>query len=334
MEPITRVEQYLSAIANGTTDVPDPITRNEKYLYAIAKKSGDVPVPITRIEHYLNAIHTGSTDVPHPITRNEQYLYAIATGDKSGIPETPVSRTEHFIANIAGVDVGGGGGDDDTLSEWGAVFKAIKDGTYKEKYKIGDVLPLDLGPEGMVNAQIVAFDTDVLADGSGKAPITWITEQLLNTSRRMNPAYSAGVEGTGSLGGYHKTEMYAYIQETLKPLFPAEVRSGIKNVTKYTIERNVSGRTADNVKSTEDVWLPSRQEILGSYENEQSGVYYSESFPDNASRIKKKIGETSSSYWWLRSAYSGANFFCVNTSGYINYYGSNSLFAVALGFCT
>ena len=36
--------------------------------------------------------------------------------------------------------------------------------------------------------QIVAFDTDDKADGSGKAPITWIAEHILETSHRMNPA--------------------------------------------------------------------------------------------------------------------------------------------------
>ncbi len=31
---------YLSAIANGSTDVPEPITREEQYLYKIAKNGG------------------------------------------------------------------------------------------------------------------------------------------------------------------------------------------------------------------------------------------------------------------------------------------------------
>lgn len=34
--PFTREEQYLSAIANGETNVPEPFTREEQYLYEIA----------------------------------------------------------------------------------------------------------------------------------------------------------------------------------------------------------------------------------------------------------------------------------------------------------
>ncbi len=41
--------------------------------------------------------------------------------------------------------------------------------------------------EGIVEMQIVAFDADELADGSGKAAITWISKQLLNSDHRMNP---------------------------------------------------------------------------------------------------------------------------------------------------
>ena len=71
---------------------------------------------------------------------------------------------------------------------WEGVQYYIDNGTYASAYKIGDTVPLDLGSEGLVNMQIAAFDTDDLADGSGKAPITWISKELLKTKYRMNPA--------------------------------------------------------------------------------------------------------------------------------------------------
>lgn len=40
MADITREEQYLSAIANGSTNVPEPVTREEQYLYQIANSGG------------------------------------------------------------------------------------------------------------------------------------------------------------------------------------------------------------------------------------------------------------------------------------------------------
>lgn len=70
---------------------------------------------------------------------------------------------------------------------WEAVFASIDAGTYATDYAIGDTVPLDLGSEGVVNMQIAAFDADDKADGSGKAPISWISKELLATSHRMNP---------------------------------------------------------------------------------------------------------------------------------------------------
>jgi hypothetical protein len=71
---------------------------------------------------------------------------------------------------------------------WPLVLSAVADGTYKDVYAIGDTVPLDLGSEGKINMQIAAFDTDDLADGSGKAAITWIAKELLATTHRMNPS--------------------------------------------------------------------------------------------------------------------------------------------------
>lgn len=78
---------------------------------------------------------------------------------------------------------------EETITDsWEEIIASTKDGSYKEKYSIGDTKTIDLGSAGKVNMQIVAFDVDELADGTGKAPITWISEQLLATSRRMNPS--------------------------------------------------------------------------------------------------------------------------------------------------
>lgn len=39
-KPITRIEQYLSAISGNSTEVPRPITRVEQYLAAILESGG------------------------------------------------------------------------------------------------------------------------------------------------------------------------------------------------------------------------------------------------------------------------------------------------------
>ena len=71
---------------------------------------------------------------------------------------------------------------------WEEIIQHVQLGDYATRYSVGDTMSLNLGSEGYINMQIVAFDTDDKADGSGKAPITWIAEHILETSHRMNPA--------------------------------------------------------------------------------------------------------------------------------------------------
>ena len=43
--------------------------------------------------------------------------------------------------------------------------------------------------------QIAGFDVDDLADGTGKAPITWVGKELLATTHRWNPELITNVDG-------------------------------------------------------------------------------------------------------------------------------------------
>lgn len=215
---------------------------------------------------------------------------------------------------------------------WDDVFSAIAAGTYKDKFTIGDTVPLDLGSEGVVNMQIIAFDTDDLADGSGKAPITWLSEQLLATTHRMNPSRAgesgAYTEGTGGIGGWEKCEMRTYLKETVKPLIPEAVRSAIKDVTKTQPSYNSAGNS-ETQTTTDDVWLPSKDEMFGA-----SSLYFGMFQDTNELRIKKKGGATSASYWWLRSVSSTNSFYRVHTNGAYSSYDAHITYGVALGFCT
>lgn len=64
---------------------------------------------------------------------------------------------------------------------WSEIFEHIDDGTYSTRYRIGDTKILDIGTEGMVAMEIVAFDADDKAYGEGKAPISWLAMQALPT---------------------------------------------------------------------------------------------------------------------------------------------------------
>lgn len=215
---------------------------------------------------------------------------------------------------------------------WSQIIANIGNGTYSTRYQVGDTKKIDLGTEGEIIMQVVGIDADDLADNSGKAPITWISKQLLKTDHRMNPSKQSGTSGTGALGGWEACEMRNYLINTIKPLLPSEVRNALKTVKKYTKIYDVSETFVNDVVTTDDVWIPSSTEVFVTG-SETQGPTYSTAFPDSASRIKSKVG-SSAAWWWLRSAYHDYTFYRVYTDGSRGYYSANSAGGVAFGFCT
>ena len=71
---------------------------------------------------------------------------------------------------------------------WNEIFAAEADGSYTEKYHVGDSKYIDLGEEGVNIMRLVAMSADPLADGSGFAKMTWVSDYLLKTHYSFNPA--------------------------------------------------------------------------------------------------------------------------------------------------
>ena len=208
---------------------------------------------------------------------------------------------------------------------WEDVLTAIGDGKYRDKYRIGDIKALDLGKEGTISMQLVAMDADDLSYGSGKASMTWIAAELIHSGHPMNP--------TGSnMGGWPKSDMRAWLRESILPLFPDILRSNIKEVTKYSFSYSDKGKISSNDK----IWIPSVREVLGADAYDDRGPQYTSFFRDDASRQKRHIGASGPSWWWLRSASYGRGdrFYCAGDGGDI-WYGRNAPVegGVAIGFC-
>jgi len=182
--------------------------------------------------------------------------------------------------------------------------------------------------------EIVAFDTDDKADGSGKAKITWISKGLLNTTYNMNSTAT-------STGGWENCAMRQYLINTIKPLIPQNVRNAITEVTK--ISSVYANGTLENngIVTTEDVWIPSGREMCipasaTSATMETSGARYADRFSptgNDDARIK------SAKPYWLRTSTYTQYFVSVPANG-SNNAGSGILDkanvkkGIALGFCT
>lgn len=149
----------------------------------------------------------------------------------------------------------------------------------------------------------------------------------ITTSEDCLVRYLTGCEeGTGAIGGWEKTEMRTYIKETIKPCIPEFVRSRIKIINK-TQSAYDTNRKKFTQTTQDDVWLPSHEEI-------KNGKYKT-LFPDDTSRIKKKIDATSGYDWWLRDTFDAGGFYVVRNNGFPDVvgmsYGNNG---VVLCFCT
>lgn len=219
---------------------------------------------------------------------------------------------------------------------WEEIFAAEADGSYRDKYQVSDYKPLDLGSEGVINMQIAGFDVDDLADGSGKAPITWIGRELLATAQRMNPARQEirdengniiYVEGTGNFGGWEKCEMRTYLKETIKPLIPDVVRSQIITVTKIQDDRDLIELKTYKQTTQDDIWIPDCYEIYN------SSCKYAELFNNNAGRIKISTKTNRAEKWWLRSVLN-VGLYSVSPYGYSLRSDPDMPLGIAVGFCT
>lgn len=284
----------------------------------------------------LKALILRNTEAVSTITGTPFASSAIASGTgyiyvPSALVETYKTNWTAYAGQIRAIEDYPGVCDPYT---WTGVAANIADGSYATTYKVGDTVPLDLGSEGLVNMQIVGIDVDDLADGSGKAPISWISEGLLKTIRRYNPPKSAETEGTGMLGGWEKSEMRTYLNDTIKPLIPSDVQAMIKTVTKYSKGCDVSGTIVKNAVTEDAVWIPSVAEMIGLSEYyESTGPQYNGYFVTAADRIK--YNQSGSAWnWRLRTGSDSNNCGFITHQGGIGFDYAYNQYYIALGFCT
>ena len=207
---------------------------------------------------------------------------------------------------------------------WEEIAAAGENGTYADKYSIGDQKELDLGDEGLIRMELVAMDADELADGSGKAHMTWVAKDLIRSDHYMNPTDT-------NEGGWQESDIRSWLHESILPLFPETVRANIKEVTKYSYSRTENGTVA----SQDMIWIPSVRETLGGDSWEDCGPDYTAVFLEDEGRHKYHPGNSAPSWWWLRSASSRRT----GIFSSVHYYGgrfgdyASKELGVAIGFC-
>ena len=155
--------------------------------------------------------------------------------------------------------------------------------------------------------RIVGINHDDLADGSGKAGMTFEATNAVLGTQRMNATQT-------NAGGWEQSELRGRLNSgDLWSLLPSELQSKVKTVKKMT--DNKGGGTAGTPPATTDkVFLLSTTEIYGDLQSD--GVQY-EYYKSKGVTTSSYSGASSSNYHWTRSVHPGSSttFRYVNSSG-------------------
>ena len=139
--------------------------------------------------------------------------------------------------------------------------------------------------------RIVGINHDDLADGSGKAGLTFEATNTALSTQRMNAMDT-------NAGGWEKSELRGRLNSgDLWSLLPSELQSKVKSVKKMT--DNKGGGTAGTPSATTDkVFLLSSTEVWGDLDHDGTQYEYYKSKGVTRSNYS---GASSSHYHWTRS---------------------------------
>ena len=218
-----------------------------------------------------------------------------------------------------------------STDSWDTIVSAVKSGD-TSVYKVGDTKEIDMGEYGIHTVRIANTSTpsECSTTDFSQTACGFVLEFAdIITTHNMNDVNT-------NLGGYPASSMYTFVNNDIYNAIPEELKNAIIDTTV------VSGYGSDDTKnftSTDKLYLLAPKEIYtdwstnGSYYDTARDVtrtldYYTNIgvTTSNYSGAIKKNG-TSTSYWWLRSAYLHYEnaFFNVSSSGsYSNYRATNT----------
>lgn len=155
--------------------------------------------------------------------------------------------------------------------------------------------------------RIVGINHDDLADGSGKAGLTFEATNSALGYQKMNATNT-------NAGGWEKSELRGRLNSgDLWSLLPAELQSKVKAVKKLT-DNQGGGKAGTPTATTDKVFLLSATEVWGDMQSD--GTQY-EYYKSKGVTTSNYSGASSSLYHWTRSVHPSYStlFRCVGDSG-------------------
>ena len=210
-------------------------------------------------------------------------------------------------------------------NSWETIIAVCKAGNVPDSWAIGNSKNMTInGAEYQID--IIGKNHDDYADGSGKAPLTFQLHNCYGTAYAMNSTST-------NAGGWKECAMRKTHLPAVLALMPAEVQSGIREVSKKTASGGSATSTGIETV-TDKLFLLSEVETFGSTGNSADGegsqyTYYGA----GNSAVKTLNGSMSS--WWLRSPqkYSDYSFCASSGSGSPTDLNATNERGTAFAFC-
>lgn len=309
------------------TDVTAPVNITAKYTstirtYNVYFYNGDVLVQtVENVQYGSSATYTGSTPVKQGVDNPDEYIFRFW----NPLPENITGETKCYaVFRFTGY----------LKDDWATIATNAANGTAADVYQIGarKEIPFEIdGTSYTADVEIIAFNHDDLADGSGKAPITFFCKDLPDLKIRFNSSNT-------NIGGWEASEAREFCNSTLFAAFPEELQAVIKEVNKISdggIDNKVLVTTADKT------WIASYDELAcpeNKYNLSGQGEAYSSTFTeDNESRKKYLASEGTTAGYITRSSYMNDNskgmILRITNSGGIYSDLAFNYFNIAFGFC-
>ena len=208
---------------------------------------------------------------------------------------------------------------------WGEIDQIGLSGKAREVFALG-AQKKDHMKNGFVAVwQIIGFNHDDLADGTGKAPLSWDMVRVYNEDWPWN-------DESTNCGGYEASVVRRRLDTEFFSLCSDELQAIIKPVVKLTSAGDCS---KEIIKSVCKIWLKSEKELYGRcfYSMPGEGHWY-EYYKQEDVPYYKEDDDGNRRCNLLRSPYyNSSNTFCiVYTNGNANYYNARYSYGLAPAF--
>ena len=189
-------------------------------------------------------------------------------------------------------------------NSWETIIAVCKSGNVPDSWAVGNSKSMTIGG-AEYQIDIIGKNHDDYADGSGKAPLTF---QLHNS---YGTAYAMKSTSTNA-GGWKECAMRKTHLPAVLALMPAEVQSGIREVSKTTAAKS-SDKWLETVP--DKLFLLSEVETFGSTANSEAGEGSQYAYYGAGGSTVKTLNGTATS-WWLRSPMRTSDYtFCASSVG-------------------